>query len=72
MSLTDSYKSCDLEPGVILTKFLILGGIFSFVILIKRILIKKKRCIESRFKLKRLYNMIKSTHNTAQSFGHFD
>ena len=25
MSLTDSYKSLDLEPGVILTKFLILG-----------------------------------------------
>ena len=25
MSLTDSYKSRDLEPGVILTKFLILG-----------------------------------------------
>ena len=25
MSLTDSYKSRDLEPGVILTKFLIFG-----------------------------------------------
>ena len=40
MSLTDSYRSRDLEPGVILAKFLIFGRRLV-------ILIKKKRCTVS-------------------------
>ena len=62
MSFTDSYKSRDLEPGVILTKFLIFGR-FSvlFVGLIKRILIKKKRCTVM------IYNTRNRSNDTTES-----
>ena len=48
MNLTNSNKSRDLESGVILTKFLILGD-FQPRVPIKIILIRKKQCTITNF-----------------------